>query len=558
MLAMSNHEKQHQHPGKNASSHPATDAGGGEPNATLEGDPPLHALSVEALLAGLAEGRFTSVELVEALHRRMDEVDPQLNCFVHRDPEQVRADARAADADRAAGRLRGPLHGLPITIKDNVDVAGLDSTLGMRSRRHQPAAQDAPLVRALKEAGAILLAKTNVPQLLLAQETENAIWGVTRNPWNVDRVPGGSSGGEAAAIASGCSPAGIGTDIGGSIRMPAHFCGIAGLKPTLDRWTNRGSNTAIPGQEIVRAQIGPLARSASDVALLYRAIDPAQLATRDPAVPPLPAGDPQEVSLEGLRVGWFDDDGYLTPAQSIRRAVLEAREALQAAGAELVPYTPPGAEELIYLWLGAITADGGRTIDQALAGEAISPQLKPSRATLKLPSPARKALSRVMAIAGEQRLSRLLSVLGEKPMDEVWRLTARRTALRWAEFDAWDAQRLDAVICPPHVLPALPHRASGDFTLSLSYAFRWTLLNFPAGIVPVTRVRAEETAETFDHKPDKIERKLAELAAASLGLPVGTQVVARPYHEDVALACMMAIERHARGREGFPSTPVAP
>ncbi len=518
----------------------------------------IHQMTVKEMLAALQAGELTSVDLVQALHARMDAVDSRLNCFVHRDPAQVLADAQAADAARAAGEKLGPLHGLPITIKDNIDVRGTDATLGMEARRHRPATEDAPLVRRLREAGVIVLGKTNVPQLLLAQETENAIWGVTNNPWNVQRAPGGSSGGEAAAVASGMSPAGIGTDIGGSIRIPAHFCGIAGLKPTLDRWSNRGSNTAIPGQEIVRAQIGPLARTVEDLSLLFRAVAPERLTPLDPAVPPLPMGDPAAVDLRGLRVGWFDDDGFLTPARSLRRAVAEARAALQDAGAELVPYSPPGAQDLVYIWLGAISADGGRTIDRLLDGEQISPQLKLSRTTLKLPAPVRLALSKVLGLTGERRLSRLLTTLGEKEVDAVWRLTAQRTALRWAEFDAWNAHRLDAVICPPHSVPAVPHRSSGDFTLSLSYAFRWTLLNFPAGIVPVTRVQVDETAERFAGKPDKVEKKLADIAASSAGLPVGVQVVARPYREDVALALMQAIETHARQADAFPVTPVTP
>src|SRR5690606_15576827 len=133
--------------------------------------------------------------------------------------------------------------------------------LGLRARHQMPADADAVLVAELRRQGAVILGKTNVPQLLLAQETENEVYGVTSNPWDTDRVPGGSSGGEAAAIAAGMSPMGIGTDIGGSIRIPAHFCGIAGLKPTMDRWSNRGSQAGLPGQEVVRAQVGPMART---------------------------------------------------------------------------------------------------------------------------------------------------------------------------------------------------------------------------------------------------------------------------------------------------------
>jgi fatty acid amide hydrolase len=519
----------------------------------------IHTLTATEMLARLNAGKLSSEEIVRALEERIRALDARLHCFVLRRPTDLLAEARAADEARRRGDIQGPLHGLPLTVKDNIDLAGTDSTLGMRARQNQPALADAPVVRLLKEAGALILGKTNVPQLLLAQETENAIWGTTVNPWNDARVPGGSSGGEAAAIAAGLSPCGIGTDIGGSIRIPAHFCGVAGLKPTLDRWSNRGSGTAMPGQEVVRAQMGPIARTTGDLSLLLRAVDPSRLCALDPAVPPLALGEPDGVRPEGLRVGCFTDDGFLTPNRAVQRAVREARASLEAAGATVVDYAPPAPHALIYLWLGAISADGGRTIDRQLQGETISPQLKPSRATLKLPALARKAMALVLDGLGEERLARLLECLGEKRVDDIWRLTAERTTLRLAEFDAWNAAGLDAVICPPHVVPAMGHRESGDFILSLSYAFRWTLLNFPAGVVPVTRVRATETApEPGVGKPDRVEKKVAAIGAASAGLPLGVQVVARPYREDVVLALMAAIEADARTRDGFPTTPVDP
>jgi fatty acid amide hydrolase len=518
----------------------------------------IHTLTATQMLAQLDAGELSSEEIVRALNERIQSLDPGLKCFVHKRPTDLLAEARAADEARRRGDVKGPLHGLPMTVKDNIDLAGTDATLGMKARQNRPALRDAPVVQLLKEAGALILGKTNNPQLLLAQETENAIWGTTVNPWNRARVPGGSSGGEAAAIAAGLSPCGIGTDIGGSIRIPAHFCGVAGLKPTLDRWSNRGSNTAVAGQDVVRAQMGPIARSTQDLGLLLRAVEPSRLCRLDPAVPPLALGDPDAVSLKGLRVGCFTDDGFLTPTPSIQRAVREARETLEAAGATVVDYAPPAPHALIYLWLGAITADGGRTIDQQLQGETISPQLKPSRVLMKLPSVARKAASLVLGQLGEDRLAKLMDCLGEKRVDDIWRLTAERTTLRLAEFDAWNAAELDAVICPPHVVPAMGHRESGDFTLSLSYAFRWTLLNFPAGVVPVTRVRASETAAEARTGSDKVEKKVAAIGAMSEGLPLGVQVVARPYREDVVLALMEAIEADARTREGYPTTPVDP
>ncbi|MBW2458395.1 MAG: amidase [Deltaproteobacteria bacterium] len=516
----------------------------------------IHELSATELLHRLATGQLSSVEIVEALAERRAALEPKLNAFV-RVRAEAHDEARQADEARARGESLGPLHGLVVTIKDNVDVAGTDATLGLRALCDQPASDDAVLVDLLRRKGAIILGKTNVPQLLLAQETENALFGVTNNPWNLERVPGGSSGGEACAVAAGMSPLGIGTDIGGSIRIPAHFCGVVGFKPSLDRWSNRGSHTALRGQELVRAQIGCLARRVEDVRLLWRALDPLEQATRDPWVPPVPAGDPTAIDVSQLTIGYLEDDDFLAPVESLRRALRTAKEALEGAGAKLVPHRPVPSDEVIFLWLAAISADGGRTVDARLAGEEASPQLKPSRTMMKVPAVARKLLAAVTERLGERRLSRLLDCLGEKSVDELWALTQRRTELRLAEFDRWRRLGIDALLCPPHVVPALGHRQSGDFTLSLGAEFRWTLLNFPAGIVPATTV----TPDDVGHYPpprDRVERKVVDIDQASVGLPVGVQVVARPYAEEVLLAVMQTLERQLRGADGFPTTPVTP
>lgn len=510
-------------------------------------------LSASELLERLDAGEVSSVEATRACIERAEAVDGRINALPVRRFDAALADAEACDEARARGE-GGPLCGLPMTIKENLDLEGFDSTMGLKSRRGQPATRDAVVVAQLRRAGVVVLGKTNVPQLLLAQETESALWGVTRNPWHAGRVPGGSSGGEAAAIAAGISPCGVGTDIGGSIRIPCHFTGIAGIKPTLDRWSNRGSNGAAPGQEVVRSQIGPMARTVADLQLLTRTLDTAEQARLDPFVPPYPFGDAPD--LKGVRVGWYDNDGYLAPTASIQRAVRRARDALKAAGAVLVPIAPPDAGEVLFLWLAAISSDGSQTIDRKLAGEPISPQLKISKQMLGLPSPARKALAAVMARTGDERVARLLREAGEKPVTALWDLTERRTAMRRAELDAWNRAEVEVVLCPPHATPAMGHRESGDFALALSYPFRYSLLNFPAGVLPVTRVREDDVGGLPTR--DRIEKKQAAIDAASVGLPVGVQVVARPYREAAALAAMAAIEAAVKGDDGYPLTPIDP
>ena len=516
----------------------------------------LHEMDATALRDALARKETSSVEVVKALIARRREVDGRVGAFIARLDQQALRQAEEADNARAGARDAAdlpPLHGLPITIKDNIEVVGTDSTLGIAARTGKPAQKDAVVVGELRRAGAIVLGKTNVPQLLLVQETDNALFGVTRNPWNSGRTPGGSSGGEAAALASGQTPLGIGTDIGGSLRIPAHFAGVAALKPTVDRWSGRGSLGAIDGQELVRPQMGPMARSVRDLWLLMNAVSPERMSQLDPGVPPLPIGRP--VDVRGLRIGYFYDDGFMTPTAAVVRAVRQAVDALRAAGATLVEYQPPGPD-LLYLWMAGITSDGGQTLTRALAGDEICKQLKVSYVLAKTPAAVRKVAAAVLERRGDGQLGRLLRSVGEKSIADLWELTAQRTDLRRAEFDAWQARQLDAVICPPHVLPALPIGSSGDLTLTLSYMFRYVMLNFPAGVVPVTRVREDEASW---HGPSGlVGDRCAQVMRGSAGLPIGVQVAALPYREHVALSVMEAIETAARTERDYPQTPTDP
>lgn len=513
--------------------------------------------SATELKALLDAKELSSVDAVKACQSRIDAVNGQVNAIVWRRDRDALAEAEKWDQKRAAGDDVPPLAGIPITIKENFDFPGSDATMGCSSRIGIQPQTQAVLVQTLREAGAVVLGKTNVPQLLLAQETDSFVYGLCKNPWHLGRSPGGSSGGEAAAIASGMSPWGIGTDIGGSIRIPAHFCGITGLKPTVDRWSTRGSNGAYPGQEVVRGQGGPMARTVADLTLMMQAVDPATHSRLDPNVAPVPLGDPRSIDVSKLRIGVYVDDGFVAAAPSQVRAVNVARKALEDAGAEVVEYWPERAEDLVFAWMSAISADGARTMKGVLDGEQWIQPLATSAKILKLPSAGRRALKMALSAMGEHRLARLMGTLGEKRVQQYWDVSYERTKMRRAEFDAWAHQGLDAVLLPAHSIPAMPHGTSGDYTLGLSYAFRYTFLNFPAGVVPVTRVTSTDTAAVPDGN-DRVEKKRAEIERAGVGLPTGVQLVARPYREDLVLALLAEVEQGVRENTDFPTTPVDP
>ena len=206
-------------------------------------------------------------ELAEAHIRQIERLNPELNAFADFDAERVRAQARQLDAAREP---RGALHGLPVTIKSSIATAGYRCEIGSLLHKGEIPAKDAVVVARLRAAGALILGTTNCPEFLMAYETANLLHGRTRNPWDLERTPGGSSGGESAAIAAGMSAAGLGSDSGGSVRVPAHFTGICSLKPTPGRIPGRGHLPPCVGPFSILGAIGPMARTIGDVALLFR------------------------------------------------------------------------------------------------------------------------------------------------------------------------------------------------------------------------------------------------------------------------------------------------
>ena len=512
--------------------------------------------SAAALSAMLGRREVGALEILRAHLERIDAVEPRIRAFTEVLREQAQAEAQASDARRARGEALGPLDGVPVTVKECFDVAGRATTLGIPSWAGRIAERDAAMVTALRRAGAVLLGRTNLSQTMLYVEARNPVFGQTANPWSLAHSPGGSSGGEGAAVAAGMSPLGVGTDIGGSIRTPAHFCGVAGLKPSLDRLPMRGYRTVLAGQEAVRGMGGPLARTVGDLTLLFRALDPHALSALDPRVPPLAWEEPDRVRVDGLRVGFYGDDGVLAPSRAVSRAVDRAVEVLRARGCTVKPFEPPDVRGVLSAYLGALSADGGAGIVAALAGGEVDPVLEPLRRMASVPGAARRVAARAARAFGQPNLALMLDAMGDKSVSELWALTDRLRTQRSALVDAMERSGVDVLVCPPFATPALPHGASKNFTLASSYSILFNAAQLPAGVVPVTRVRPGEVARTAGR--DALGRQAAKIDAASSGLPVGVQVVGRAWRDHEVLAVMQAIESDVSRDEGYPATPVEP
>ena len=488
-------------------------------NMKQQEDATLTSLSASELARRIAAGRLSSQEVVEAHIRRIEVVNPRLNAVVVSLFEQARAEASRADHLREQGTLLGPLHGVPITLKEQFMVSGTPTTVGLLSHKSQLMEQEGPLVTRLRQAGAIVLGKTNVSQLLLSLSgsCENPVYGRTNNPWNLARTPGGSSGGEAAIIAAGGSPLGLGADNGGSIRVPAHFCGLYSLLPTARRLTNLDSPAyaEVAGQEAMIAQPCPIARSAQDLCLAMNILAAPGLNALDPAVPPVPWPDPTAVSLTGLRIGMSTENGVFSVAPAIRRAVEETAQILRTRGAVVEPWNPPDVAEAVRLFFGLRSADGFASYKRLLGDDPCEHSIE---ATLQ-------------------------SLPGAVSVDQYWHLVEEFNQYRQRFLTALDAQRFDALLCPPYALPAPTHASPGSLNVTNagSYAILSNVLGFPAGVAPVTRVHPGEESERSVGN-DSVERAARAVEMNSAGLPVGVQVVARPWREDIVLALMAALE----------------
>lgn len=461
----------------------------------------------EALLFGSAtklaqaiRAKQVSVkEVVEAHLQRIETVNPSLQAVVQLATDRALDEARSADFALAQGESLGPLHGVPMTIKDSLDTSGVISTGGTSGRTQYIPEKDATVVARLRAAGAILLGKTNTPELTLAGETNNLIYGQTNNPYDLSRSPGGSSGGAGAIIAAGGSPFDIGSDTGGSIRLPAHFCGIAGIKPTSGRVPRTGH--VVPfglGAVDALTQNGPMARYVEDLELILPIISGMDWC--DPAIVPVPLGNTQDVKLPGLRVAMHTDNGIMSPTPETIQAVQRAANVLSEAGLTVCEARPSALVQAADLGNALSSADG-RAWTRRLLSKSGTTELHPW-------------LSRRMEEA--------------KPM-EVGDFTGLLE-----DVDAYRSEMLgffrdyDAILAPVCAFPAPPHGATMDaeMRLGFSYTGAYNLTGWPGSVV-----RGGVSPE---------------------GLPIGVQVVARPWREDVALTLAQCLETALGGWQRPP------
>jgi len=457
--------------------------------------------SASQMAEAVRRNQVSPVELVEAHLARIEELNPKLNAYVDLRAREARAEAAAAEAAVRERAELGAMHGVPISIKSCIDVAGVKCETGSRTRLGNIPAKDAVLVARLRAAGAIVLGVTNTPEFLMAYETDNEIYGRTSNPWDLTRTAGGSSGGESAAIAACMSAAGVGSDGGGSVRVPAHFCGICGLKPTPGRIPGAGHFPQGLGPFAWLGSVGPMARTVEDLHLMLGVIAGEDVG--DPVSVPVPLVEIGESELRRAAIGYFEDDGLHPVTPETRAAVRMAAETLRSRGIQVEAFRPDGLKRARELWHDVFCRIGQLAFGPMLEGkeEQLSPILRDLRAHVSTQPPL--------------TATSLLNILCERDL-------LREKVLRQME-------EFPVLVGPVSTGPAFRHNevcwttSPDSFLNTMVYSQWFNLLGFPAAVVPVSR----------SHE----------------GLPIGVQIIGRPFEDEMVLAVAAAIEEKFRYRE---------
>ncbi|CAH1242951.1 FAAH [Branchiostoma lanceolatum] len=498
-------------------------------------------LTLPQLSQQLKDGQLSAVQVLQAYQEKAFAVHDDLNCVTEPIPNAL---AKAEELDRA-GQRSGLLHGVPVSIKDNINIKGMASTLGLVKFLENYAQEDSVIVQVLKKQGAVPFVKTNVPQTMLDTGCSNPLFGKTLNPHDPTRSPGGSSGGEAALIGGGGSVLGIGNDIAGSIRIPAHFCGICGFKPTANRLSTRGYFNCSPGIQGVISTCGPMARDVDSLVLVMKALLVPDMFELDPLVPPIPFRHEIYESKKPLKIGYFLDWELKLATPAITRAVKITKEALEKAGHKLVPFQPPKSDHAFHDMISKLLlADGGKTIRNRMAGEIVDPRLRLGLPFLTMSYFWRKVVG-VLLKPISPRMSRIQSHRLLRTIYDLWqRLVEREEYVR--EFlAAWEEADIDVLLCPATPMPAFTYKGAPSLYETATYTSIFNLLNFPAGVVPVTMVTEEDDRLLDDYigsDNDIFDRYVRQVSKGAVGMPVAVQCVALPWQEEACLRLMKEVE----------------
>ncbi|KAG9849100.1 amidase signature enzyme, partial [Aureobasidium melanogenum] len=512
---------------------------------------------IEELVEDVQKSIKSPIDVLRAYGKAAVKAQEAMNCLT----EIMFPDAETWIQDGSVN-LKGPLAGIPVSLKDSIVVGGFDASVGYSGKCFKPHAKDGAMVRLLKDAGAVPFVKTALPITLLSFESTNDVWGRCKNPHNSKYSPGGSTGGEGALLAFGGSRIGIGSDVAGSVRAPAHFSGCFSLRCSTGRWPKYGVDTSMPGQEGIPSVFSPMTRTLSDLVYFTKSLIQCKPWTYDQSVHPLAwrQNDYDEFKeKKRLRVGVLRTDGVADPSPACARALQTTVDALKQQGHDVFDLTLPAAPyaplDALAIAAQLLNAEGTRTYSRFFsAGETNDAGAAQLTFWMRLPSPVRWLYVKyVRYIRRDAVWARLLESFHEKSAYENWQLVYQRESFKNFWFDWWNGINsdgkgdMDIMITPPNATPAVPHDGMRDAVASCGYTFLFNLLDYTCGIIPVTKVDAtvDVLPKDFVINANGVAKGAYKHYDASkmAGLPVAVQVVGRRLEEEKVLAVMERVEQ---------------
>ncbi|KAF8226391.1 amidase signature enzyme [Tricholoma matsutake] len=499
--------------------------------------------SAAELAASVQAGTLDPKDILVAYSKKALKAHAETNCLT--EIMISAAETWAVDCNR-----QGPLAGIPISLKDTAGVAGWDSCIGYSALVGKPVANDSALVRLLKDAGAVPFVKTNIPITLLSFESYSDVFGRTTNPHKSTHSPGGSTGGEAALLAYGGSRLGIGTDVAGSVRVPAHYSGIYTIKASTGRFLQIGSVSSMPGQEGVAPVYSPMTRTLEDLEMFWKAIISMRPWTYDPTCLVMPW---KSVNLSEKTVKWgvIWDDGVVLPSPPCARALQAVVDILEKHGHEVVTINPPSPYEGLKIASQLLMADAVKTATKPIrAFELNDVGMQQAVRMFSLPHWIRRIyVWYIRYIKRDEIYAGLVEGWYEKSLIEYWPLVTQREDYRRRWFEMWNKEGLDFVLTVPNALPAVPHGGMKEGFKACGYTFLFNLLDYSAGVLPITHVDKVLDKLGLGHSQKFTPRNAIEKGSYKMydpvamhSLPVGVQVVGRRLEEEKVMEGMKIIE----------------
>ncbi|CAJ0602730.1 unnamed protein product [Cylicocyclus nassatus] len=493
----------------------------------------------------LQKDDLNATQALEAYVWKAMEVQERLNCCIEVIKEAFDT-ANEADKNWSGKTQKPPLYGVPFSVKGNFYMPGYDCCVGLAKFLDQPRLEECTLVTHLRNIGAVPFVITNVPQALISFVCSNSVYGTTSNPHDVKRSPGGSSGGEGALFMAGGTAFGTGSDLAGSLRIPAAFCGFVTLKPTEGRFVVENTHPGVPGRSRLALSFGFYTHTVENqVALLRNVIGDPEYRKIVPRSIPAPLNEKILHDTAKLRIGYFDDDGFCPPVPCVKRCVQETVERLRQEGHELVRFTVPDVDEMVQILYKLITSDGGSYLQALYGNDVVDPYMKEFVMMLKIPRCIRYVASCLLHKISPQ-LSALCSAYVSNLED--LRYTQERCddyRLKFTEY--WKRLGIDALICPTFPVPAVPHQYPSRMSTAATYTALFNLLDFPAGAVPAGKVTAQDDDDLLNEAKyptgyNIVLKTMRDAASKSVGLPLSVQVVTLPYEEEKCLRVMSEVE----------------